>query len=202
MITNKPYAGACERNSEPILQVLRQRLPDSGELLEIGSGTGQHAVMFAQAFPSIHWQTSDMAARHAGMRLWIDEAQLPNLARPLQLDVSEVGDWPVRKYDAIFTANTLHIMPLESVVALFGRVVHAMKPTARFFTYGPFMYDGRHTSDSNREFDQTIRNDDEGRGIRDVAWLRELGEQGGLMLAEDIDMPNNNRMLVWQGVAR
>ncbi|MDQ6971303.1 MAG: DUF938 domain-containing protein, partial [Mariprofundaceae bacterium] len=119
-MSSKPYSEACVRNGPSILDVLKMHLPERGRVLEIGSGTGQHAVMFASALPLIRWQTSDMPGVHAGMHLWIDEEALPNLSPPLELDVRQASDWPVHRFDAVFTANTLHIIAPESVAALFA----------------------------------------------------------------------------------
>lgn len=194
---NKPYAEACEENGPPILDVLKERLPPSGELLEIGSGTGQHAAMFAAALPAIVWQTSDISGMHEGIQLWIDEAQLPNLRSPIALDVMQ-DPWPEQSFDAVFSANTAHIMPEEAVEAMLAGVAKVLKPGGIFLLYGPFMYDGEHTSESNWRFDRWIRAWEAHRGLRDVSWLRQIAEPLGLVLEEDIEMPVNNRMLLWR----
>jgi len=196
-MSSKPYSEACVRNGPSILDILKRLLPEKGQVLEIGSGTGQHAVMFAAALPLIRWQTSDMPGAHAGMRLWIDEKALPNLYPPLQLDVRQASDWPPHRFDAVFTANTLHIMAPESVAALFASIASVLKPSAQFLCYGPFMYAGQHSSQSNHEFDEWLRKRDGYCAIRDVDWLRDLGKASGLSLQDDIAMPANNRMLVW-----
>ena len=152
----RPYAEACEQNGPPILQQLQQRLPPQGSLLEIGSGTGQHAVMFAKALPTIEWFTSDLHELHEGINLWIDEAQLTNLRPPIELDVLK-GPWPSQPFDAVFSANTAHIMPIEAVEAMFTGVAQILKHDAPFLLYGPFMYAGEHTTESNRLFDRWIR---------------------------------------------
>ncbi len=195
----KPYAEACDENGPPILEVLRAQLPERGTLLEIGSGTGQHAVMFAGALPGIEWHTSDMAEMHEGIQLWLDEAGLANLHPPIPLDV--INDpWPEQSFDAIYSANTAHIMPEEAVEAMLQGVAQALKPGAPFLLYGPFMYDGEHTSESNWRFDRWIRAWEKHRGIRDVTWLKSIAEPLGLVLEEDIEMPVNNRMLLWRKV--
>ncbi|MGM0593966.1 MAG: DUF938 domain-containing protein, partial [Pseudomonadota bacterium] len=117
----KPFAEACEQNGPPILEVLRARLPKSCALLEVGSGTGQHAVMFAAALETVQWHTSDREEGHTGIRMWLDEAQLPNVHPPISLDVLQ-DPWPERQFDAVFSANTAHIMPEEAVAAMFAGV--------------------------------------------------------------------------------
>lgn len=198
MASRKPYAEACERNAPPILEVLQRFLPASGELLEIGSGTGQHAVQFARALPFIRWQTSDLQAMHEGIMLWLAEANLPNLTPPLALDVFDQDNWPDRQFDAVYTANTLHIVSEAGVELMFAGVAKLLKPEGLFFTYGPFMYDGKHTSERNWSFDLTNRAWDENRGIRDVSWLKSVAATSGLALAGDIEMPSNNRTLIWR----
>ncbi len=195
--SRKPYAEACDENGPPILEVLRRRLPERGELLEIGSGTGQHAVIFAAALPGINWHCSDRQEMIAGIQLWLDEAQLPNLRGPFALDV--LGDaWPEQHFDAIYSANTAHIMPPEAVEAMLRGIAQRLRPGGLFLLYGPFMYDGEHTSESNWRFDRWIRAWEAHRGIRDVSWLRQVAEPLGLSLVEDIEMPLNNRTLVWR----
>jgi len=197
-MNDKPYSEACVRNGPSILAELKARLPAKGSLLEIGSGSGQHAVMFAAALPGIQWQTSDMIEQHAGMRMWIKEAALANLIDPIPLDVSRATDWPEQRFDAVYSANTLHIMTTAAVEACFARIASLMQPDARLFIYGPFMYAGEHSSQSNRDFDAVLRHRDAQSGVRDVQWLQALASAGGLGLVEDISMPGNNRMLVWQ----
>ena len=196
-MARKPHADACDQNSPPILDVLKRRLPGRGDLLEIGSGTGQHAVRFAEALPGIIWHTSDLAEMHEGIEMWIDEAGLANLRPPITLDVIN-GPWPERHFDAIFSANTAHILPLEGVEAMFRGVARMLAPGGLFLLYGPFMVDGEHTSESNWRFDRWIRAWEPHRGLRDITWLREISEPLGLVLDEDVEMPENNRILVWR----
>ena len=193
----KPYAEACDQNGPPIQEVLTRFLPAEGDLLEIGSGTGQHAVRFAQAFPEINWYPSDRHEMHEGIQQWMDEAALPNLRDPIALDVL-VDPWPEQRFDAIYSANTAHIMPLKGVEAMLVGVAKVLKPKAPFLLYGPFMYDGEHTSESNWRFDRWIRSWEAHRGVRDVSWLKEVAEPAGLLLEEDVEMPENNRMLIWR----
>ena len=195
-MSKKPYAEACDKNGPPILEVLKQKLPDHGRVLEIASGTGQHAVFFGAALTNIEWQTSDLEEMHQGIQLWLDEAGLENVVSPLSLDVA--GEWPQHKYDAVFSANTAHIMPVEAVEKMFAGVASVLKPEGLFLLYGPFMYGGEHTSESNWRFDRWIKSWEPHRGIRDVDWLRQVAANVNLDLYEDIEMPSNNRILIWK----
>ncbi len=196
MPATKPYADACDRNRDPILEVLEHHFADRHHVLEVGSGTGQHAVYFAAALPQLIWQTSDLAPNLPGLRLWIEGAQLPNLPEPLALDV--FANWPSLRFDAVFTANTLHIMSWEAVRALFSRLPTALADDGILAVYGPFNYDGRFTSASNAAFDASLKRRAPQMGIRDFAAVDELARSVGLRLVEDRAMPANNRTLVWQ----
>ena len=196
-MTGKPNAPACERNREPILAVLRERFADCRSVLEIGSGTGQHAVHFAAAMPWLAWQCSDVSANLPGIRLWLDEAGLANTPAPQVLDV--MGDWPVRRFDAVFTANTLHIMGWTEVEAFFAGVDRVLAHgDGVLVAYGPFNYGGAYTSDSNREFDGWLKARDPRSGIRDFEAVDALARGIRLRLADDVAMPANNRTLVWR----
>lgn len=195
---DKPYAPSCDKNREPILAVLRERLAERTSILEIGSGTGQHAVYFAPALPRLNWQTSDRAENLPGIRAWLAEAGLPNTPAPIELDVT--GPWPARRFDAVFTANTLHIMPWSAVEALFAALPGVMVEQAIFVAYGPFNYGGRFTSESNARFDASLKASAPHQGIRDFADLDALARRAGMALAEDVAMPSNNRCLVWRRV--
>lgn len=193
----KPRSEACERNQAPILEVLREVLPASGYLLEIGSGTGQHAVHFGAALPRWIWQTSDLPGNHAGIRVWIEECALPNVLPPTALDVSR-EPWPISHADAVFSANTAHIMSLAEVQAMFRGVGRLLPANGIFCLYGPFRFGGRHTSDSNARFDAALKREDPRMGVRDFEALETFAESSGFALAEDIAMPANNRLLVWR----
>jgi hypothetical protein len=192
---DKPHAPSCDKNREPILAVLRERLAGRTSLLEIGSGTGQHAVYFAPALPHLNWQTSDRAKNLPGIRAWLDEARLPNTPAPLELDVT--GPWPARRFDAVFTANTLHIMPWTAVVAMFAALPGVMNGNAILLAYGPFNYGGQFTSESNARFDASLKAGAPYQGIRDIDDIDALARRAGMTLAEDVAMPSNNRCLVW-----
>lgn len=192
----KPYAEACDRNQEPILEVLRQHFADRRHILEIGSGTGQHAVHFAAALPQLTWQTSDVGSNLPGIRMWLEEAALPNLPPPIALDVT--GTWPNERFDAVFTANTLHIMGWPEVRTLFAALPRVLASDAMLAVYGPFNYDGRFTSPSNASFDEWLKHRSPHSGIRDFAAVDGLARSIGFALVEDRPMPANNRTLIWR----
>lgn len=196
-MTEKPFAPACERNSDPILAVLREHFTDRRHVLEIGSGTGQHAVHFATALPHLIWQTSDRAENLPGIRAWLDEATLPNTPPPVVLDVAE-GGWPATRFDAMFSANTLHIMSWSEVQTLFAALPALTGDDAKLAIYGPFNYSGRHTSASNAAFDESLRARAPHMGIRDREAVDRLARAAGFALLDDVAMPANNRTLVWQ----
>lgn len=196
----KPCSEACERNREPILEVLRQVLPEKGTLLEIASGTGQHAVHFGAAFPRLTWLTSELPQQHDAIRIWLEEAQLPNVRPPLALDVHQ-PTWPVARVDAVFAANLLHILSWEGVQRLFDGVGPVLAPKGVLCVYGPFNYGGNYTSDSNARFDGWLKARDPRAGIRDFEAVEALARRGGLSLFRDVAMPANNRTLVWRKVS-
>lgn len=203
----KPFAPACERNREPILAVLREHFAGSHHVLEVGSGTGQHAVHFAAAMPWLRWQCTDRAGHLPGIRAWLDEAGLDNTPAPLALDVSDAA-WPRAPtasgcFDAVFTANTLHIMGWSDVEAFFRGVGEVLeREGGTLAVYGPFNYDGGYTSDSNRDFDAWLQARDPRSGIRDFEAVDELARGSGLRLLDDVPMPANNRCLTWQAGPR
>lgn len=197
---NKPHSPATERNRGPIEQVLRQYFADRRRVLEIGSGTGQHAVHFATAFPHLVWQTSDRRENLEGITAWLNDAGLPNTPPALHLDVN--GAWPDARYDAAFSANTVHIMSWREVEQMFNGLRQVLTDDARLVIYGPFNYNGEFTSESNRDFDRALKADAPHRGIRDYAAVNALAASIGLEPLADIPMPANNRCLVWERVGR
>jgi SAM-dependent methyltransferase len=262
MASEKPFSPASERNRDPILEVLRVCFADRKRVLEIGSGTGQHAVHFAAAMPWLVWQCSDRAESLPGIRAWLDEAALPNTPAPIELEITserddlrELGDllplplagegWgegaldlrmeeqdqdqerpqpafgrllpqagevtkhagqdprrsDARPFDAVFSANTLHIMGWHEVEAFFAVLGKVLTEEATVVVYGPFNYDGDYTSDSNREFDGWLKARDPQSGIRDFEAVDALARGIGLRLSADIAMPANNRCLVWRSVS-
>ena len=192
----KPYVESCERNRAAILEVLRVELAGKSRLLEIGSGTGQHAVYFAPEFPGLVWQTSDLVESHADIRAWLAEAGLANVLPPLTLDVCR-GDWPSERYDAVFSANTAHWMSWPEVECLFSGVGRALQVDGVFCLYGPFNYRGGYTSESNARFDRWLKARDPSSGIRDFEAVDALSREAGMRLERDHEMPANNRILVW-----
>ena len=194
----KPIAESCEQNKLPILEVLRQEWDmDTGTILEIGSGTGQHAVFFAAYFPQLRWQTSDLPQYHPGIRAWIEEDGPDNVLAPLILDVA-ASQWPQTRYEAVFSANTAHIMSWPQVIAMFQGVGKALKIGGKFCLYGPFNYNRRYTSESNARFDQWLKQRDPDSGIRNAEDLIALALSNDMVLINDHEMPVNNRTLVWR----
>jgi cyclopropane fatty-acyl-phospholipid synthase-like methyltransferase len=193
---NKPHSPACERNRDPILAVLRDYLAGARRVLEIGSGTGQHAAYFAGHLPQLIWQASDREENLPGIRAWLDEATLPNAPPPLQLDVT--GPWPDDRFDAVFSANTLHIMAWSEVEQLFARLPQVTDSGATLIIYGPFNNDGRYSSESNAAFDQSLQARGAHMGIRDAEAVDALATRASFTLIDDIAMPANNRCRVWR----
>ena len=197
MADRKPCSPACERNRDPILAVLREHFARRRSVLEIGSGTGQHAVHFAAAMPWLAWQSSDVADNLPGIRAWLDEARLANTPAPIEFDVAAP---PVlaSRFDALFSANTLHIMGWTEVEAFFALLPALLEPRATVVVYGPFNFRGAYTSDSNRDFDAWLKARDPRSGIRDFESVDALARLAGLRLVDDIAMPANNRCLAWE----
>ena len=191
---NRPYAQAAEQNKHVILDAIRPWL--RGEVLEIGSGSGQHAVYFASQAADISWQTSELAVNLAGIESWIEDSGLDNLLAPIELDV--MGSWPDHRYDFIFSANCFHIMAKDAVARCIEGIGDCLKPGGVFALYGPFNYHGDYTSESNARFDQMLRARDPESGIRDFEWIAQLAGAAELELLEDVAMPANNRTLIWK----
>ena len=191
-----PYSEACERNKDPILDVLRVAFAGVQSVLEIGSGTAQHAVYFAQHLPHLTWFTSDLPENIASIQARIQSDGADNVRPPLILDVQE-KTWAIPQVDAVYTANTLHIMSWPRVVDLFqglGRVLHIGGSCC---IYGPFNYKGDYTSPSNAQFDVWLKQRDSESGIRDFEAVDDLAAKQGLELVHDHAMPANNRLLLW-----
>lgn len=185
----KPFSEASERNRRPILAVLKRVFANSRFVLEIGSGTGQHAAYFAPELPHLVWQASDVAQNLLGIREWV------SAPRPIELDVEK--EWPELEADAVFSANTCHIMSWPQVERMFQHI-EAMPGVKTLCIYGPFSYGGKHTSESNARFDAMLRARDPASGLRDVEKIDALAQRAGFSLAEDNAMPANNRLLVFQ----
>jgi Protein of unknown function (DUF938) len=194
---DKPYSQACENNKAPILAIIRDVFSQPVTVWEIGSGTGQHACYFASELPHIIWQPTDLVENLPGINAWRDGAKLPNLSQPLVLDVTS-PIWPCDGMDAVFTANTLHIMGWQQVGLLFAHFQTYLSPLARVCIYGPFNYHGNYSSDSNARFDGWLKSRDPLSGIRDFEAVMALAESVSLRLLKDNPMPANNRLLVMQ----
>lgn len=197
---NKPFSQACENNKLPILEVIRAYFRE-GTILEIGSGTGQHAVFFAAHLPSVFWQTSDQQHYHEGINLWLDDYDGDNLGRPLTFDVNQ-AELPINRVDGIFSANTAHIMGWSSVINMFTKAGILLGEGCYFCLYGPVNINGDYTSDSNQAFDQHLKHTDPQMGIRDLEALTELAEHNGFRLKQLHQMPANNVLMVWQKVSQ
>jgi len=193
----KPYSDACDQNKQPILSILQKEFVATHSVLEIGSGTGQHAVFFATQFLALTWQPSDKMENHAGIIEWIKESDANNLLQPIALDVA-YDPWPDTTFDAVFSANTTHIMSWQEVVKMIQGVGKILNSEGKFCLYGPFNYDNEYTSESNAHFDQWLKQRDPNSGIRDKDALIFIATQNNLQLINDHELPVNNRILVWQ----
>ena len=189
----QPYSKACENNKEPILAILKSAFSNVSNVLEIGSGSGQHAVHFAPALPHLVWQTSDVVRNHQGMMAWLNAFPADNLLPPLALDLND--EWQIARYDAIFTANTLHIVNQSLVTSFFDKTAKHLNVGGKLCIYGPFNYAGKFTSESNAEFDNWLKIKSPECGIRDFEWICELANEAQLELVKDHEMPANNRLL-------
>lgn len=194
----KPFSPACERNRIPILKVMQATITSNDtRLLEVGSGTGQHAVYLAPHFPHMIWVTSDVKENHYGIQLWLEESGAPNIIGPGEFQVGE-DKFPNGNFDVVFTANTFHIMPwylCEELMDMFGKNLNA---GAKVMIYGPFNYNGRFTSSSNEEFDQSLKAKNPLMGIRDFEEVARYMEKRAFALLKDHEMPANNRLLVFE----
>jgi SAM-dependent methyltransferase len=193
----KPFAESCEQNKAPILAVLRGIFADRKLVLEIGSGTGQHAAYFARHLPHLTWQPSDLIGNHAGINAWREDAGPGNVLPPLELDVAQ-SEWPDVHPDAVFSANAVHIMSWPHVECMFAGIGRVLDERGMVALYGPFNYQGRYTSDSNARFDSWLKARDPSSGIRDFEALDTLARAEGLVLTNDFEMPANNRILAWR----
>jgi cyclopropane fatty-acyl-phospholipid synthase-like methyltransferase len=189
-----PFSEACERNKGPILEVLRVAFADRAQVLEIGSGTGQHAVHFAAHLTHLAWHPTEQLAYLADLASRVRIEGTRNLRPPTVLDVKQ-SVWPLRSVDAVYSANTLHIMGWTEVEAMFRGVDAVLSAQGTVCVYGPFRYDGAYTSESNRDFDRMLRERDPLSGLRDVKELCALAERHALRLRVDHDLPANNRLL-------
>ena len=197
----KPYSESCERNQRPILKVLQETLTNQQHVLEIASGTGQHAVYFGRALPHLSWQTSELTQNHEGILAWLNEIKLPNVLPPVTINVND-AKWPVEIVDTVFNANTVHIITWPEVERLFAGIARVLNPSGILCLYGPFKYKGEFTSESNARFDALLKSRNRNSGIRDFETINRLAETHDLLLVKDVAMPNYNQTLVWQRAPR
>ena len=193
----KPFAPSCERNAGPINNVLSKYLKDRKKLLEVGSGTGQHAVHFAPKFPHLTWVCSDQPMYHEGIKAWLSEANHPNIDGPYSFKLGE-DSFPASGIDTVFTANTFHIMPWEMVCELISLSAANLEADSLFLVYGPFKYEGEFTSKSNEDFDLMLRQKASHQGIRDFEKVHDQFTKRGFTLVDDIIMPSNNQTLIFK----
>ncbi|MEE9333216.1 MAG: DUF938 domain-containing protein [Granulosicoccaceae bacterium] len=198
-MNHKPFAPSAEKNRHDILSVLKTELPPSSHVLELASGTGQHASHFAQAMPHLSWQPSDLSDKIQGIQLWIDESGCDNIEAPLALDISNVP-WPELRVDACYAANTLHIISWELMNAFFEGCASVLKPAGKLIVYGPYSFDGEHTAPSNQQFDLHLKSQDPKMGIRDMRELDRLACQHGFAAARLVEMLANNFVAVWEKI--
>ncbi len=193
----KPFSAACERNKEPILQVLKTVITRADRrLLEVGTGTGQHAEFMAPYFPQLEWHPTDLGERLSDLKIWHRDLRASNIQPPQRLDVSK-DDFPKLKFDLVFTANTLHIMHWKDCKAFMKLLGNRLRENSRAIFYGPFNYEGNFTSESNREFDALLKERDPLSGIRSFEDIHNNMSKHGFELVEDVEMPANNRMLIF-----
>ncbi len=193
---SRPYSESCDQNRDVIHEVLKPYLKPDIEVLEIASGSGQHAVYFAGLNPEVSWQTSDRKEYLSGIQSWLAFANLLNLPEPLLLDVG--NEWPVKQYDLVFTANSLHIMNENEAGHCIRGAATCLKPGSFFIVYGPFNYNGTFTSDSNRQFEDWLKGNNPASGIKHFEVVNDIAGQSGLKLVDDVSMPANNRILIWR----
>jgi len=193
----KPYSQSSENNKDYILAILREAFQNSNSVLEIGSGTGQHAVFFASNLSHLTWQPSGLETDLSGIRLWLDEASVSNINKPINLDVNNLP-WDIGEYSGVFTANTLHIMGKAEIENMFLGIAQTLLSKGILCVYGPFNYDRIYTSESNERFDGWLKKRNPQSGIRDFEWVSSLAKNIGLELVRDYAMPANNRLLVWR----
>lgn len=200
-MSTRPSAPATERNRVPILEVLKSELDGCRSVLEIGSGTGQHAIYFAAALPEVVWQCSDRVENLDTINSWLESSDTSNVLAPLELDVGNYQP-DDRIYDAVFSANTAHIMNCGQVERMFQLAGNVLSTSGPFLLYGPFNRSGRFTSESNARFDASLKEQNPEMGIRDIADLDRFAERYGLQQTAQFAMPANNNIFVWRKVAK
>lgn len=196
-MTERPYAEAAARNTAPTLEVLAREFRNGRDILEIGSGTGQHAVAFAEALQHLQWQTSDLDENHGGINAWIEDSGVANVMPPLSIDVRD-AEVAANAYDGVYSANTAHIMGIDAVERMFALVGKALRDGGSFCLYGPFRCGGEFNTQSNASFDAGLRRQDPAMGVRDLEALDEFGSVNGMLRKRLYAMPSNNYVAVWQ----
>lgn len=194
---NIPFSSAAERNRQPILEQLKLYFPKQGNVLEIGSGTGQHAVFFTRNLTGLRWQPSDRQENIAGLEACFAAENNDRVLPVMELDVLH-DQWPECDYDAAFSANTAHIMGWQAVVAMFAGLTGCLLSGSRFCLYGPFNIDQQFTSESNRQFDAQLRSGNPQMGIRDMDAMESLANKNHMQLERKLTMPANNFLLVFK----
>ncbi len=200
-VPDKPFADYAARNAAPILEVLSIEFANARQVLEIGSGTGQHGAAFVEALTDLTWQTSDLDENHDGIKAWVAHADNERLLPPLSLDV-RTASVPETAYDGVFSANTAHIMSIEAVCRTFELIGATLRDAGIFCLYGPFRIDGEFNTESNAAFDRTLRGRDPDMGIRDLETLDKYGRDNDMTRRRLYAMPANNNIAVWRRDAR
>lgn len=191
------FSQAADNNQNVILHVMRAWLPDGGDVLEIGSGSGQHAIHMAKSISALRWQPTEQAGVLAALTQNVRNYGTPNIAIPISLDLSK-HEWPTRGFDAVYSANVLHIVNTTLGATLIQGSAAVLERGGFVLLYGPFKYRGKFTTESNANFDAFLRDRDSKSGIRDVEWVSAIAEEEGLKLIEDQDMPANNQFLIFR----
>lgn len=194
---NKPFSPSADRNKEPILGALRHEVSDNQQVLEIGSGTGQHACFFAESLPGILWQPTELKQNIPGIEFWINETPIKNVLPPKELDV-DVHPWPDIGADVCYTCNTFHIVSMQSVKHIYQGCKALLGNSGKLCVYGPFSINGQHNSSGNAAFDQQLRASNPDSGIRDLSQLDKLAQQSGFSTYRSTKMPANNLFVVWE----
>ncbi len=193
-----PFNASADRNKQAIAEALAEYLLQATTVLEIGSGTGQHALHLCQQFSHLQWQLTDQKKYLEGLRAVVEQSQCNNLLLPIELEVSSYVVGENQQYSFAYSANTAHIMSLPQVSAMFDVIGSLLSAAKRFALYGPFKEHGQHNSDGNRQFDLALRSEDPKMGIRDISALEGFATENGLVLETQIAMPANNRVLLWR----
>lgn len=191
------FSRAADNNQGAILRVMRTWLPDGGDVLEIGSGSGQHAIHMAKSFAALRWQPTEQVGVLAALINNVRDYGTPNISTPVSLDLSK-HEWPARVFDCVYSANVLHIVDKTLGAKLIEGSATVLKVGGSLLLYGPFKYQGRFTTKSNANFDALLRDRDSSSGIRNIEWVTAIAEDEGLTLIEDQDMPANNQFLIFR----